>query len=469
MKRACSPESSRASSQEYEPAQTYRNERPVLASLTVSVSPPPKRSPSRKIQDESITLSFNAPKSKATPSLAAIEAGQVQVKDHLKIISTKLSQCICPIPKQSFPQLPIADWADLYRRNERPDGRHFVIHQHDHPVAGPHYDLRLQISETSSVSWAIMYGMPGDPNSTRLNRNATETRIHCLWNHLIETASHRTGSMIIWDTGEYEVLPYPMEEPSGPETDDSRSELSDGGSVPASVPLEEQKSDSAKLQEAFQNGKIRLRLHGTRLPKDYTISLRMDKSTNYRRPIRQGSKRRRRHQSTQTVPPAPSTSDSEAASPPPPDANRPGSSPASASRTRTSPNRVGTPRSKSDPETRNNGNHSDHTPDLDIQLQNAYPGSTNSIGSIHQRRWYLSLDRVSSGFRIIKSVDRDSSSRQPKAKVWGRSSDGGFEAFHVHGPEVERSVVTGRLGVQVLEAEGVKGFVARRGWRPVLH
>jgi hypothetical protein len=31
------------------------------------------------------------------------------------------------------------------------------------------------------VSWAIMYGLPGDPNSIRLNRNATETRIHCLW------------------------------------------------------------------------------------------------------------------------------------------------------------------------------------------------------------------------------------------------------------------------------------------------
>jgi hypothetical protein len=26
-----------------------------------------------------------------------------------------------------------------------------------------------------------MYGLPGDPNSQRLNRNATETRIHCLW------------------------------------------------------------------------------------------------------------------------------------------------------------------------------------------------------------------------------------------------------------------------------------------------
>lgn len=44
----------------------------------------------------------------------------------------------------------------------------------------------------------------------------------------------------------------------------------------------------------------------------------------------------------------------------------------------------------------------------------------------------------------------------------------GFEPFYVRGPEVERSVVTGRLAREVLEDEGVEGFVRRRGWRPVL-
>lgn len=77
--------------------------------------------------------------------------------------------------------MPINEWKDLYSRNEHPHGRHFVIHQHDHPVAGPHYDLRLQFSESSSLSWAIMYGLPGHPNSQRPNRNATETRVHRLW------------------------------------------------------------------------------------------------------------------------------------------------------------------------------------------------------------------------------------------------------------------------------------------------
>lgn len=68
-----------------------------------------------------------------------------------------------------------------------------------------------------------------------------------LQNHLIETASRQTGSLIIWDTGEYEILPYQMD-PSGPETDDSRSEVSEDDHI---VP--EPISDSAKLREAFQN------------------------------------------------------------------------------------------------------------------------------------------------------------------------------------------------------------------------
>jgi hypothetical protein len=44
----------------------------------------------------------------------------------------------------------------------------------------------------------------------------------------------------------------------------------------------------------------------------------------------------------------------------------------------------------------------------------------------------------------------------------------GFEPFYVRGPEVERSVVTGRLGKDVFEDEGVKDFVPRRGWRAVV-
>lgn len=44
----------------------------------------------------------------------------------------------------------------------------------------------------------------------------------------------------------------------------------------------------------------------------------------------------------------------------------------------------------------------------------------------------------------------------------------GFEPFYVRGPEIERSVVTGRLRREVLEDEGVQGFIPRQGWRAVL-
>ena len=80
-----------------------------------------------------------------------------------------------------FAPLSVGAFENLYERNQHVHGRHFVIHQHDHPVAGVHYDLRLQINETSSISWAIMYGLPGNCNSRRLNRNATETRVHNIW------------------------------------------------------------------------------------------------------------------------------------------------------------------------------------------------------------------------------------------------------------------------------------------------
>lgn len=150
-----------------------------LASLKAPVSPPQRRV--LPVTKPASKKTIPRPQQDSSNTLAAIEAGQVQVTDHLGVISEKLKECIRPSGPQSTTRLPMHEWSDLYRRNTHPEGRHFVIHQHDHPIAGPHYDLRLQFSETSSVSWSIMYGLPGNPNSERLNRNATETRVHCLW------------------------------------------------------------------------------------------------------------------------------------------------------------------------------------------------------------------------------------------------------------------------------------------------
>lgn len=128
------------------------------------------------------------------PTTAAIESGAVLVQDHLTRFSEHLTKVSRPISLNTpTPRISIPSYASLYEANSgSKDGAHFVIHQHDHPVAGTHYDLRLQINQNSSASWAIMYGLPGDPNSIRLNRNATETRIHSLWVRTLLTYTYIT-------------------------------------------------------------------------------------------------------------------------------------------------------------------------------------------------------------------------------------------------------------------------------------
>jgi len=182
----------------------------------------------------------------------------------------------------------------------------------------------------------------------------------------------------------------------------------------------------------------------------------MDRKTDYARPIRLGPKRRRRGPELEHAARAPSTSDSDSDLYPSPeqhssrDSTRPHSSPA-----------IKTPNPDKE-------NHSNDDVDVDIAIQknNAYPGSTNTIGSIHQRRWYLSLDRESSGFEPVERVNNR------KKKTWVRKGQEeflGFVPFYVRGPDVERSVVTGRLASDVLSDEGVQGFRRRKGWRPVLN
>lgn len=104
--------------------------------------------------------------------------------------------------------------------------------------------------------------------------------------------------------------------------------------------------------------------------------------------------------------------------------------------------------------------------DEEVRRTNAYPGATNSIHSIHQRQWYMTLDRQSSGF-----VQRRHQKTGEKVWVRKRQRDGellGFEPFFVRGVQSERSVVTGRTADEIMEDEGVKGYIRRKGWRAVL-
>ncbi|KAI9841602.1 MAG: hypothetical protein M1837_000509 [Sclerophora amabilis] len=436
-------------------------------SLAAPISPPSysRRQPTRLHQDEGTLHRSVQRETKETFSLAAIEAGEVEIEDHLLHFSRRLSQVVRS-DSSSRTSLPIPELVDLYKRNQQPHGRNFVIHQHDHPVAGVHYDLRLQFSESSSISFAIMYGLPGDPNSRRLNRNATETRVHNLWNHLIETASSATGSLLIWDVGEYEILPY---YPAISSTSSMPSDVSSDSSEPStsSASLHE----NEKLIEAFHKRKIRVRLHGTRLPPGYTVSLRLSRDNDLSKNPTSQSKpqvkkgRRRQPQGANTVDQAQPPSTPSPSSPSSP-------SPTSPSRPPESPSAV--------------------TQD-EIRSTNAYPGATNSIGSIHQRRWYLSLDRASSGFRrergrkkgdwvpkqvleqsssiikdnTIKTPPDDNDNNAKSKNIRRKASPQGFAPFQVLGPDHERSVITNRLAADVMADEGVQGWVPRKGWRAV--
>lgn len=103
-----------------------------------------------------------------------------------------------------------------------------------------------------------------------------------------------------------------------------------------------------------------------------------------------------------------------------------------------------------------------------VRQSNAYPGAENSIGSIHQRRWYLSMDRYASGFRPLPVDKASTGGRREWDRRWEDGSRLGFEPFYVMGRDVERSVLTGRTADEVMSDEGVEGFVGRKGWRAVI-
>jgi len=290
-------------------------------------------------------------------------------------------------------------------------------------------------------------------------------------NHLIESASHATGSLLIWDTGEYSILPSSQPH-SRRRTKDSDS---DSDSGPNPNPTNQPISENEKLQQAFRTvrspppysltpnqqkgsptlttpqGKFHIRLHGTRLPHNYTLVLRLT-DLHAANPAPKRKRRRRtnpRSTSKQETPP-PSSPDQNSDSPP------------FAATSTPSPAVLDANASAREKELA-------EEEDAQMRRTNAYPGATNTIGSVHQRSWHLSLDKASSGF--VRGGEEGGGT----GKRWVRKVEGGgmgrergFEAFYVRGREVERSVVTGRGAGEVCADEGVVGFVWRRGWRAVL-
>jgi hypothetical protein len=367
------------------------------------------------------------------PTLAAVEAGKAKVDDHLTYFSIHLAR-VARQTTSSIPRLSIKEFSALYCSNRYQHGNHFVIHQHNHPKAGVHYDLRLQFSESSSMSFAVPKGLPGDPNSRSIGRMAIETRVHNYWNHLIESASSKTGSLLIWDTGTYEVLPRKKEGRSrkgilSPQTTDDDTNESDSAdertTSPVRVPTQDQ-YENVKLIAAFQTRYIRLRLHGTRLPSNYTIILRLPINEIIKRST---ARRKGRQKSRMQQTDSRSDSDTE--------------------------EQVQAQEAMSEEEDLN----TDTDEDVQTRATNAYPGSTNDIGSIHQRHWFLQLDRQNSGFTLDQATGK-----------WTRGPNGGgFEPFLVRGRDHERSVVTGRLANEVESDEGIERYVGRGGWVGIEH
>ncbi|KAL8865106.1 MAG: hypothetical protein Q9198_009476 [Flavoplaca austrocitrina] len=203
----------------------------------------------------------------------------------------------------------------------------------------------------------------------------------------------------------------------------------------------------------LEKRKIRIHLHNTHLPPNYTLSMRLLASSNrHEQPKKPVRKRRRRdddlksphhHQRATT----PITLSEEEVSV---------QDDHSGNNTLLENTNITTKQSYSEIEEQE---------DEQVRLTNAYPGAINSIDSIHQRRWYLSMDRHASGFMPLNDSDG--------AREWvmRRDEDGrllGFEPFFVRGRNYERSVVTGRTADEVIEDEGVDGFTGRKGWRAVL-
>lgn len=410
----------------------------VPSSLSRDISPP--RASKRRKTSEARPLRTSTRShydADSNPTLAAVEAGRAKIEDHLTYFKHHLAKA-CRDTTSDVPRLSVSDFASLYKNNNHQHGHHFVIHQHNHPKAGVHYDLRVQFSASSSVSWALPKGLPGNPNSRQLGRMAIETRVHNLWNNLIESSSMKTGSLLIWDTGTYSVLPRneSKKKMPSPETSDDESDLE--GMIISRT--KDGKQDNEKLIEAFRTRHIRLRLHGTRLPKDYTITLRLPSNNDIAQ--RPAARRRKSRPTARNRRPS-HTSDSDA----PPTLH-------AASR------RDSTTTVNADEEGISVDNlDTDSEEDNQTRTHNAYPGSHNSIGSIHQRRWFVLLDRQSSGFEPTRG--RWTRRLLPNGEL------GGFEAFAVRGRDVERSVVTGRLARDVESDEGCEAYVGRGGWKGI--
>jgi hypothetical protein len=122
--------------------------------LARDISPPPTRkSPGTRSsaveKTTVVTQTLNEHEQRKAsdgPSLAAIESGKAQVRDHLAYFSLHFSLNSRETPSD-LPRITVEEFENLYKRNQHAHGCHFVIHQHDHPISGN----TLQVTDELSV------------------------------------------------------------------------------------------------------------------------------------------------------------------------------------------------------------------------------------------------------------------------------------------------------------------------------
>lgn len=249
--------------------------------------------------------------------------------------------------------------------------------------------------------------------------------------------------MLVWDAGVYEVLPRRRGE--GPERDPGSAEGSQSSGWEEVQKGEgrgedgggggwEGVSENSKLVEAFGRRKIRIRLHGARLPDGYTLDMFVAPGSRHlherRATVRRNKKRIVKVMETSSE----GENESDAAIP---------------------------VADAVDAEWVLEWER-EEVEKSEMRRVNAYPGAENTVGSLYQRKWFMCLDREGSGF---SKAERDG--------IWKRREGRGgalegFEPFYVKGVEEERSVVTGMKAEHVMREEGVIGFVRRKGWRAIL-
>lgn len=112
--------------------------------LSRDISPPPRRKTSNSLVIKDITEptqklearnghSAHETDREPDPTLAAIEAGHAQIRNHLEFFAKDFRETLRP---DTSPRLTIHNFEILCKRNQHSHGRHFVVHQHDHPISG---------------------------------------------------------------------------------------------------------------------------------------------------------------------------------------------------------------------------------------------------------------------------------------------------------------------------------------------